>query len=178
MTGDLDGWAGGSLGLSSPSSAAPAPSGAPDSRSSGGGDGQKEDTGADSGGKSSDEGNGDERHDHLDRNLHHEEDEDKEQGDGSEAHMKRAERSKRSRAAGARKANLQYYSEDEEDSGSEGRRPEGLQRVAFFTYTNASHCTDTHTYAWNTPGEPAEWKQQRAQAMAQAAEYANPARFT
>jgi hypothetical protein len=50
------------------------------------------------------------------------------------------------------------------------------ERVAFITYKGASHCTDTHTYAWQTPGEPAEWKQQRAEAMDRAAAFAMPSR--
>lgn len=38
-------------------------------------------------------------------------------------------------------------------------------QLAFVVYKNASHCTDTHTSTWNQPGEPAVWKQQRAEAM-------------
>lgn len=48
-----------------------------------------------------------------------------------------------------------------------------LDGVAFIVYKNASHCTDTHTYAWQTPGEPAAWKQQRAEAMDHAVAFAN-----
>jgi len=48
--------------------------------------------------------------------------------------------------------------------------------VTFITYRNASHCTDTHTYAWQTPGEPPAWKQQRADAMDRAAAYAMASR--
>jgi hypothetical protein len=54
----------------------------------------------------------------------------------------------------------------------DGRNVGGVARVAFITYKNASHCTDTHTYAWQTPGEPPEWKRQRAEAMTRAAEFA------
>jgi hypothetical protein len=61
-------------------------------------------------------------------------------------------------------------------SGS-GGLPPALERVAFITYRNASHCTDTHTYAWQTPGEPPEWKAQRAEAMDRAAAFAMPFRL-
>lgn len=45
-------------------------------------------------------------------------------------------------------------------------------RVAFVVYRNASHCTDTHTNTWQTPGEPEKWRRQRALAMNYAVEFA------
>lgn len=51
-----------------------------------------------------------------------------------------------------------------------GRSPHSL---AFVVYSNASHCTDTHTYTWDQPGQPPVWKQQRAKAMNYAVRFAN-----
>jgi hypothetical protein len=50
-------------------------------------------------------------------------------------------------------------------------------RLAFVVYENASHCTDTHTYTWNQPGEPPAWRKQRAQAMDYAAQFAEQHRL-
>jgi hypothetical protein len=46
------------------------------------------------------------------------------------------------------------------------------RKLAFVVYEGASHCTDTHTFAWQTPGSPPEWKRQRARAMDVAVELA------
>lgn len=64
------------------------------------------------------------------------------------------------------------------DGGRDAPPQQWRERVAFITYKGASHCTDTHTYAWQTPGEPAEWKQQRAEAMDRAAGFATPWRLS
>lgn len=70
-----------------------------------------------------------------------------------------------------------YQHPEEEDQGDATDKAGSVEKVAFITYKNASHCTDTHTYAWQTPGEPAEWKQQRAEAMDRAVAFATPARL-
>lgn len=44
-------------------------------------------------------------------------------------------------------------------------------KLAYVIYQGASHCTDTHSFAWKTPGEPPEWKVQRARAMDYAVEF-------
>jgi len=49
-------------------------------------------------------------------------------------------------------------------------------QLAFVTYTNASHCTDTHTNTWNSPGQRLKWRQQRAEAMDYAVAFAAPFR--
>uniref|UniRef100_A0A383WGA6 Serine carboxypeptidase S28-domain-containing protein n=1 Tax=Tetradesmus obliquus TaxID=3088 RepID=A0A383WGA6_TETOB len=53
----------------------------------------------------------------------------------------------------------------------------GQARLAFVVYEGASHCTDTHTYTWNQPGQPPAWKQQRAQAMDYAVQFAQQHRL-
>lgn len=50
-------------------------------------------------------------------------------------------------------------------------------RLAFVVYEGASHCTDTHTYTWNQPGQSSAWRQQRAQAMEYAVQFAQQQRL-
>lgn len=47
------------------------------------------------------------------------------------------------------------------------------RRLAFVVYAGgASHCTDTHTLAWDAPGQPPRWRRLRARAMDYATSFA------
>jgi hypothetical protein len=65
-----------------------------------------------------------------------------------------------------------YLHEFGDFSAKYGGLTKRKSRVAFVVYRNASHCTDTHTNTWRTPGEPEKWKRQRAIAMNYAVEFA------
>ena len=72
-------------------------------------------------------------------------------------------------------ANLTSYGDAPDDSmDCDGDEP-SCPGVAYVVYKNASHCTDTHSYAYQTPGEPSAWKQQRAEAMDRAVAFARRA---
>lgn len=45
--------------------------------------------------------------------------------------------------------------------------------VAFVVYDGASHCSDLNSYNFDNPAQPAEYKQQRAQAMDYAVSFAH-----
>jgi hypothetical protein len=49
-------------------------------------------------------------------------------------------------------------------------------KLAYVMYEGASHCTDTHSFAWKTPGQPPEWECQRGVAMEYAATFMAAAR--
>eukprot|EP00883_Tetradesmus_obliquus_P008645 jgi/Sobl393_1/19373/SZX76095.1 len=67
--------------------------------------------------------------------------------------------------------------DDSTRSAAAGVAASGQARLAFVVYEGASHCTDTHTYTWNQPGQPPAWKQQRAQAMDYAVHFAQQHRL-
>jgi hypothetical protein len=43
--------------------------------------------------------------------------------------------------------------------------------LAYVAYERASHCTDTHAFAWHMPGQPRAWRRQRARAVDYAARF-------
>ena len=73
-------------------------------------------------------------------------------------------------------ANLTSYEDGPDDSTGCGFEEPSCPGVSYVVYRNASHCTDVHTYAYQTPGEPSAWKQQRAQAIDRAVAFAGQAR--